>query len=589
MTFNDWLSEEEFDGFLAGMLSADYVAIDTEASGHDIRDGQGYCMGVSVSYYAQPGARAASQYFPFRHRNGYNYSKESLQRFTFVVERLKCAVFHNAKFDLVSLRTLGIEYVGKFYDTMLMAHMVNENWASKALDWLGRTLLNDGKVRGADFQAWLKAFGWENIPSEIMWEYASHDTELTLNLFNYLWPDFDAQDFNGSLWDRRQNFVRLIADMESPGIRIDQGLCHEQAAIGRTRMELIAAELGFNPGSPKQLGEFLLGDLGLPVFAWTQPDKQGNKTDKSKPSFDKAAMEKYDELLEELDNPAAKKVVEYRGWQKAVAVAYEGYPALVSPDGRLRPNYKLHGTVTGRLSCEKPNLQQIPRVSTKPWDGSLKSVFIPADGYQLWEADYSQLEFRLGAAYAKERGLLEEFSKPDSDVFTRMASELGFTRQDTKTLTYTLQYGGGINRLSQVFKVNESRAAEIRDTYFQTYPGFKTMTQKAAAVAKRRGYVKTWSGRRRHFQWPDSEAHKAFNAIIQGGAADIVETTMLRMRSEVANNPDCKMLLQVHDSIVFEIKEDKLDEYLPRIKHCMENVQPEFGVYFAADVHEWGK
>jgi DNA polymerase-1 len=299
-------------------------------------------------------------------------------------------------------------------------------------------------------------------------------------------------------------------------------------------------------------------------------------------------MALYERDLELLENPTAGLIKEYRGWSKACAVAYEGYPALLSPDGRLRPNYKLHGTVTGRLSCEKPNLQQIPRVSSKTWDGALKRLFIPAEGFELWEADYSQLELRLGAAYAGERSLIEEFSKPDSDVFTRMANELGFSRGDTKTLTYTLQYGGGIKRLSDVFRVDAARADSIRSQYFNTYPGFRRLPQEAARKAKSRGYVKLWTGRRRHFENPEEEAHKAFNAVIQGGAAEIVKRTMLRLYESV-DGPDCRMLLQVHDSVVFEIRSEMVESYTPRIKETMEAVTPDFGVKFAVQLKPWGK
>jgi len=572
------LSESDLSLFIMGALNADIIAVDTEASGQDIRDGRGYSIGISLSYRfagAQHGI-----YLPFRHRYG-NLPKEFCSRLSEIFVS-KPLVFHNAKFDIISLRTLGLEVPGEFYDTMLMAHWINENWLSKGLDWLGRELLKEGKTGQDAVRAIAKAMGgWDGVDPTIMAPYAKQDAELTLRLYERLRPEFTKQGFD-PLWPIEQEFIRLIAVMESRGVRVDTALCKVQSDHGRQRMDIIRQELGLNPGSPKDLAQLLLDELGLPTYKVTPGGK---------PCFDKDAMALYERDLELLENPTAGLIKEYRGWSKACAVAYEGYPALLSPDGRLRPNYKLHGTVTGRLSCEKPNLQQIPRVSSKTWDGALKRLFIPAEGFELWEADYSQLELRLGAAYAGERSLIEEFSKPDSDVFTRMANELGFSRGDTKTLTYTLQYGGGIKRLSDVFRVDAARADSIRSQYFNTYPGFRRLPQEAARKAKSRGYVKYWSGRRRHFENPEEEAHKSFNSVIQGGAAEIVKRVMCDL-SRTIDAPDCRMLLQVHDSIVFEIRSELVESYKKKIKARMESVNEicgvDFGVTFAVALKQWG-
>lgn len=565
-----------FRRILDCFASADYVAIDTEANGGDIRDERGFAMGVSVACRMGKEGPIVSAYFPFRHESD-NLPARYLTELGECLANLNCVVFHNAKFDLVSLGTLGIHITGKFYDTMLMAHMVNENWQSKGLDWLSKELLKDPGKNNEHVKGWAKAWGWHTIPAAMMAPYAKNDAELTLRLFEYLLPDFQEQGFDGDLWAIEQQFTRLLVKMEGRGIKIDTHLCRSMADHGRQRMAIIAEELAANPGSPNDLTSLLIDELGLPIY---------KRTPQGKPCFDKEAMAQYEEALAEIDSPVATLILEYRGWQKAVSASYEAYLNLISPDGRLRPNYKIHGTSTGRLSCEQPNLQQIPRVSNKPWNGKLKSAFIPAPGYELWEADYGQLEFRLGAAYAQEEDLLDAFSDPERDVFTEMATELGMARQDVKTLTYTLQYGGGVNRLSNVFKVSPGRATAIRDDYFARYPGFRTATQNAATAVKRRGYVKYWTGRRRHFAYGEEESHKAFNAVIQGGAAEIVKRTMLRLEEEV-DGPDCRMLLQVHDSVVFEIKTDKVDEYVPKIKKVMEAVEPDFGVRFVVDCHRW--
>jgi DNA polymerase-1 len=297
-------------------------------------------------------------------------------------------------------------------------------------------------------------------------------------------------------------------------------------------------------------------------------------------------MVAYETMLEERNDETARKVLEYRGWQKTCSSNYQSYLSLVSLDGRVRPNYRLHGTVTGRLSCSDPNLQQIPRTSDKPWNGNLKKAFIPKDGYSLYEADYSQLELRLAATYGQETELIEIFEE-GRDVFTEMSQVLGMSRFNTKTLVYSMQYGAGINRISTVFGVGKSEAEDIRQNFYNQYPGFRAISRRATTMARSKGKVKLWSGRYRHFDRPDEQAHKAFNAVCQGGAADIVMYTMLRLEDEVDNAQECRMLLQVHDSVVYEIRNDKIEHYLPEIKRVMEAVVPNFGVKFAVEIKKW--
>lgn len=572
-------SNENIEAFFTLAREAEILAVDTETTvGGDVRDGRDYAMGVSIAFRF-PGMGLLTNYFPFRHSAGPNLDKAILQQLADLLENHKLLVFHNAKFDLVSLKTLGINIRGRFYDTMLMAHMVNENIpiGGKGLDTLSKHYLNDpGKRKSEDFVALVRALGWNRVPSKYMHEYAAYDTELTLRLWEYLQLEWDAQDLE-PLWNKETDFIRLLIKMEDRGVRINQTLVEGELDRGQARMAAIQEELELNPSSPTDLYKLLIEELNLPVV---------KKTPGGKVSFDKQAMVEYEAMLAAMDDDRASLILEYRGYQKTISSNYKPYRDLLSPDGRLRPNYKMHGTVTGRLSCEKPNLQQIPRVSDKPWNGSLKRAFIAEPGFTLWEADYSQLELRLAAAYAKESELLEVFNS-GRDVFTEMAKRLGFTRHDTKTLTYTIQYGGGASRISNVFGVSLARAGEIKDEYFSTYPGFRKMSNNAATKCRRQGFLRLWSNRRRHFFDPQNEAHKAFNSVIQGGAAEIVKHTMLRLAKEV-DSDDCRMLLQIHDSIVWEVKQGMEDHYIPLIKKVMEDVTPDFGVHFAVSIKKWG-
>lgn len=567
---------------VASWPGADVIAMDTETNGQDVRDGRGWCVGISVA--ARFGGLVLSTYIPFRHTFGANYDSVALTQLTHAIEHYDgWLVFHNAKFDLESLRTIGINYIGKFYDTMLMSHLTNENRYSQALDSLAQRVLGDsGKKQSEIFLAIKKAMGWEGIPSYVMFEYAAYDAYLTLLLYEALLPDFLAEKLDEDIWPRKQKFVNLVKRMERWGVRIETNLCEHYIAIGEMQMDEIVELLGMNPGSHKDQLHLFLEVLQLPIL------KKSKKT--GKPSFDKEVMEQYEEILERRSgDTTAELVLAYRGWQKSVSSNYKPYLDLLSPDGRLRPNYKLHGTKTGRSSCEKPNLQQIPRSGDKPWNGRLKKCFIAEDGYTLWEADYAQLELRLGTAYAHEEKLLEIFADETRDVFTEMSKQVGMVRFDTKTLTYSMQYGAGVNRIKNVFSVSEARAREIRENYFLTYPRFKAIAQLASRRAVVAGKIRLWSGRYRHFFDRQAEKHKAFNSAIQGGAADIVERTMVRLDEGGCNTEECRMLLMVHDSVVFEIKNGCEEEYLPKIKQLMENVEPDFGVKFKVEVKKWGE
>lgn len=594
-------SEENFDIFM-GYLTALYardgsntvIAVDTETNAEDIRDGRGYGIGISIAIKLLP--NISTVYIPVRHDDSENnVSPERVQQLALFFKNFDgIVVFHNAKFDLVSLRTMGIKYTGRFYCTMLMVHLLNENLMSKSLNSCVATYLGKGESKKDDavFKELIAQLGWGGMPYGAMLEYAAYDAELTLRLFFVLLPLMQREGIIDYWENHKMDFHGVIIAMESRGILIDQELSRAKAQIGTDRMVEIQKELEINPGSPKGLKQLLIDELGLPVVKLTKAGllkkKNGEEFDPyDYASFDKEAMEVYDQILDRDENPTAKLVSEFRGWQKTVSSNYRAYLRLVSPDGRLRPNYKLHGTRTGRMSCEMPNLQQIPRESEKEWNGDLKKAFIPTPGYQLWEFDYSQLELRLATAYADEKELKKVFAE-GRDIFTEMSAVLGFTRQDTKTFVYSVQYGAGLDRIAAVFKTTRADAEDKRQRYRDAYPGFRKVEAIAAARCKAVGKVQLWSKRYRHFWDKKNDAHKAFNSAIQGGAADIVEHVMVRLFQSIDDETTCRMLLQVHDSVVFEIREDVVEDVVPEIERIMSDVQPDFGVTFAVKGKIWG-
>lgn len=564
-----YITEEVFNKHLQAMRETPYLTVDTEGTlNHPFSE----TWGLSTTVLGP-------EYFAFNHMLGENLPRSWFPKLKETVENHPCLVMHHAKHDLRALRSMGINFTGKFYCTMLMSHLIDENVFSQSLDSVSRYYGGQPKEMPDLAKQIIKSHGWKYIPVELMRSYAGHDAFITDELFYAMIDNFQSQGFDGELWDWEQKMVRLLGKIEDNGALIDQNLAEQELERGLGIMKTLEKDLGFNPNSPKQLGNFLLDELKLPPV--------GKKSAAGNWSFDKDNMEVYDELLMRTNDSRARKILTYRGWMKTTSSNYKPYLELLSPDGRIRCNYKMHGTKTGRCSCEKPNLQQIPRSSSNDWNGKLKEVFITEQDRTPWEADYSQLEFRLGAAYAQEQKLIAIFADPTRDVFSEMALELGMIRQDCKTLNYTLQFGGGAPRLSEVFGTSMKASNAIKDNYFTKYPGLATITALAQSKAEKNGFVKYWTDRRRHFRYPASEGRKAFNSVCQGGAFEIVKRSMIRIDEAGLNNDECRMDLQVHDSIRFDIENGKEHIYLPEIRRIMEDVKPDFGVKFRTDTHRW--
>jgi DNA polymerase-1 len=221
----------------------------------------------------------------------------------------------------------------------------------------------------------------------------------------------------------------------------------------------------------------------------------------------------------------------------------------------------------------------------------VKECFIAKPGYVLINADYSQLELRLASAYA-DKDKLKTVVNEGRDIFTEMSQQLQMSRQDTKTLTYSIQYGAGIPRIMSAFDVSKEEAARLRQNFYDTYPKFRALSEAVSKKAEKDLETRIWTGRYRHYAYK-SESYKAMNAMIQGGAADIVERMMCKLFDEI-DNEDCKMLMQVHDSVLFEVREDLVEHYKVKIKETMEDVDSiatkdvgGFGVRFAVDVGKW--
>lgn len=573
------MEPQAFLHFIDCLLDAPVIAVDTETTGIEgIKDGRAWLTGISVAF-RHPLFGVMSAYFPFRHPDD-NLGHEELKKVKMFLEMPeKHLVFHNLKFDLFSLKSIGIVPRGRLYDTAVIAHMINEEWPSKKLDWLSRYLLNDHKDDKV-VRAWAETWGWAKVPAKVMAPYAKHDAELTLALFELLWPQMKEQELAG-LWPREVAFSDVLYGIETVGLRADLDFCERKVERGTECMASIESTLGFRPSSPIDLGKFLLDELGLPKF-----DKNGKRTD-GKPSFAKKAMEEYDLILARDGRKEAQLVVEYRGWQRAVSALYTSILEKVSPDGRIRTDFNMARARTGRLSSSGPNLQQIPRNANNEWNGDAKCAFIETDGTTLLEFDYSQLEFRLATAYGRDSVLLDVFERNEDPFIPTAIAVFGGPefRQSTKTLTYSTLYGAGNERIMNALGLSSEKAQEIRGRFRDTYPGIYNASKTAEYQAKTKGYVRYWTGRRRHFEIP-AFAYKAFNSVIQGGGAELVKDALLRVSNSVVDN-NRRIVLTVHDSIVMEVAHGFEEQTIKEVTDCMTDF-PDFGVNLAVDAKVWG-
>lgn len=381
-----------------------------------------------------------------------------------------------------------------------------------------------------------------------------------------------------SLWEWERRFVRAISDIERVGVFIDADLATSELALGRQRMTDISSEFdGLNPSSPKDLELLLLDRLGLPVVK--RSAKTGN------PSFDKFAMEEYELLLSARQDSTAQNILEYRGWQKACSTYFQKFLDLQCSDGRIRPNFKLHIARTSRLSCETPNLQQIPRKTNeaKRWGMNTKRCITAPPTHALWELDYSNLELRLAAIYSGQTNLIEAFNT-GQNIWDYMSTLLGgWEKNKTKTATYAILYGAGTKKLELM---GIDRKAKKR--YFETFPRLQWASETINSGAKETGHVRYWTGRRRHFP-PTESSHKAFNSVLQGGGAEVVKRALVEIAETVCDT-FCRLVLTIHDSIVLEIQRGMEGYYLPRAQAIMERIPTEFfEMTFTVDAHQWGE
>jgi len=487
-------------------------------------------------------------------------------------------VGHNIKYEYIVLKKYGIELQGIACDTMVASYVLNpsryrHNLDDVALDRLNHKMISFKDVAGSG----KKQITFDLVPLAQAAEYACEDSDITNMLSKLLLPQVSADGFDELFRDMEMPLVIVLAEIEMAGVKIDAqrlGVLSREFHARLDEIETHVHELAgveFNVNSPKQLGEVLFEKLGLPVVKKT---KTGYATDV--------------DTLKELAHmhPMPEAVLEYRSLAKLVSTYVDSLPALINPaTGRVHTSYNQTVTATGRLSSSDPNLQNIP-IRTE--EGiRIREAFVGEKGCKILSADYSQIELRILAHMSGDATLIDTFLN-DGDVHARTAVEIwgdsGLDpqrRREAKVINFGIIYGMSGFGLSRELGIAPKKAQEYIDQYFARYSGVRTFLDSLVDEARMIGYVATLMGRKRFL--PDINAanqqerkfaeRTAINAPIQGTAADLIKIAMLNIHRRLqAEKLTSRMIMQVHDELVFEVPEDELERMAALVRQEMEGV-----------------
>lgn len=570
------LDQATLERWLERLRSAEYFAFDTETTSLNALDARI----VGVSFAVQPGEAA---YVPLAH--DYPGAPDQLNREQ-VLEQLRPLlespahgkVGQNLKYDRHVLANHGIHLHGIRHDTLLESYVL-ESTARHSLDRLAERHLNLRTIRYEEVAGkGAKQLGFNQVALEQATPYAAEDADVTLRLHQCLWPRLAAEPALQRLYESLEiPLVEVLGDMERVGVRIDAPALRQQSAeLARRLHELeqqawdLAGER-FNPSSPKQLQYILFERLKLPV---------GKKTPTGQTS---TAEDVLQELA--LDYPLPRVILEHRTLSKLKSTYTDRLPEQVHPHtGRIHTSYHQAVASTGRLSSSDPNLQNIPTRS--PEGRRIRQAFIAEPGYCIVAADYSQIELRIMAHLSGDAGLLRAFAA-GADIHRATAAEVfGVApeavstdqRRSAKAINFGLIYGMSAFGLARQLGIERSAAQEYVQRYFSRYPGVKAYMDDTRQRAAETGYVETVYGRRLYL--PDIRAanaqrrqaaeRAAINAPMQGTAADIIKRAMLAVQRWLgAAAFPARMIMQVHDELVFEVATEMLHPAEEHIRALM--------------------
>ena len=565
---------------LAELMKADRIAFDTETAaveGHSSTEAH-HCKLVGFSFATAPGKAwyvTADQVDVFR---------------PLFADPSKVFVGHNVKFDRSVLHRYGIGFASVPRDTML-AHYCLDAAARHGMDAISEQYLG---YRPIPIEALIgeRVRGKEQLsmaalkPEEIL-DYAAEDADVTLRLDDVLRPMVAEAGAMASLADVEEPLVKILTDMEREGVRIDVAALKEygkeldREILGLLQGILQYADPGLNVDSPKQLGELLFGKLGLNSGA-------SKKTSTGNWSTDEKTLSK---LIDA--HPIIGKILEYRACTKLKSTYVDKLPTLIDENGRVHTTYSQAFTETGRLSSSDPNLQNIPIRTER--GRMIRKAFVARDeNHVIVSADYSQIELRLMAAFSKDAAMLEAFRNGE-DIHRDTASRVydvmpAFVtpemRAKCKMVNFGIIYGISAFGLSQRLGVPRREAADLIETYFRLYPKVREYMDSAIAKARETGYATTVLGRRRTLRDINSRnatarqsaERDAINTPIQGSAADLIKVAMVKVdRALKAERLRTKMVLQIHDELVFDTPLDEVERVKDIVRREMTTAL-DFGV-----------
>ncbi len=559
-------------GLIKKLLEQDQICFDTETTGLNPRTA--FPLGIAFSFEKN---KAFYVVIPDEE----DMALAVLNEFKPVFENDAIAkVGHNLKYDVTLLKWRGIDVHGKLFDTML-AHSMKEPEMKHGLDYLAKLYMGYRPIPTSDLigKKGEEQRNMRDVPLEIVAEYACEDADVTLQVSEVIKPDIESRGVAEVCYEVECPLIPVLVDMEHEGIRLDSDALNKfsiqlgKDIEGLTEKIFVAAGREFNISSPKQLGIILYEELKL--------------VEKPK----KTATGQYSTREAELLRLAPKHeivadVLDYRNACKLKSVYVDQLPNAVNPEtGKLHTHYSQTWTATGRMQSNNPNLQTIP--VRKERGREIRAAFVPRDkDHLILAADYSQIELRIMAALSQDKGMLDAFNS-DTDIHSVTASKVYGVpfeevdremRSKAKMVNFGILYGISAFGLQQRLNIPRKEANLLIDNYFEKYPGVQKYIDETIKFAEENEYVKTQTGRRRQLRDINSRNRTlknaaqrlAMNSPIQGTAADMLKLAMIKVHHALRDgNFKTKMLLTVHDELVFDMLREEEDEVKPVIEECM--------------------
>lgn len=549
---------------------------DTETTNIDVYSAE--LVGVSFAIKAHE-----AWYLPMPAEREACQRKLELLRPLFEDESL-LKIGQNLKYDISMLAQYGINVKGKMFDTML-AHYLIEPEQRHNMDYLAEVYLNYLTIPIEDLIGkGRQQKTMREVPVELVKEYAAEDADITLQLYEKLLPLLKENGVEKLFYEIEMPLVPVLSRMEANGVRIDtENLQQISEAFGREIRKIEeeiyqAAGTPFNIASPKQLGEIL--------FERMHVDEKAKKTKTGQYATGEDVLQKLSHK-----HPIIQMILDYRSLTKLKSTYLDALPALVNPkDGLIHTSYNQAVTATGRLSSNNPNLQNIPVRTEKGRE--IRRAFVPrSQQYTLLAADYSQIELRIIAHLSQDPAMVTDFNL-GHDIHAATAAKVFHVpidqvtkeqRSRAKAVNFGIIYGMSAFGLAERMEISRSEAADIIKKYFEEYAGIKEYMNRSIALARERGYAETILGRRRYLRDINSAnsvvrgfaERNAINAPIQGSSADMIKIAMIGIHQELEHlKMQSKMILQVHDELVFDAHLDELDALKAIVQDKMVNALP---------------